>query len=246
VTSRYYEAEHFSTYARMRLEGQQQWDDVHGPDTSGGYDHFPNRAFIEAVLASRPRRADGSQPIRVLEYGCGTGPVACFLAARGFRVDAVDLVPDAIAMARDFAAERGLQIRFDVQDICRWGTPSERFDFVIDSYCLQSIVTDTDRTALLAGVHARLKPAGLYLISTAMFDPERDYGDDRHDRSTGITWTPTTCPGRDAKRFDDGWYLPHRRHLTARELRTELGDHGFRVKAQSGRIGGDVICTLAT
>lgn len=53
----------------------------------------------------------------MLEYGCGTGAAACFLAQRGFQIDAVDLVPDAIAMARQFAAERGLAIRFAVQDI---------------------------------------------------------------------------------------------------------------------------------
>jgi len=41
--------------------------------------------------------------VDVLEYGCGTGAAACFLAAQGFRVDAVDLIPQAITLARRFA-----------------------------------------------------------------------------------------------------------------------------------------------
>jgi hypothetical protein len=47
-----------------------------------------------------------------------TGAAACFLAARGFRVDAVDLIPQAITLARRFARQRGFEVDFGVQDIC--------------------------------------------------------------------------------------------------------------------------------
>src|SRR5207248_753531 len=112
---------------------------------------------------------------RVLEYGCGTGPGACFLAGRGYVVEAIDLIPRAITLARRFAAERGLTIDFAVQDICALAAapPRQRYDLIVDSYCLQSIVLDEDRRKLFAAVRARLEPAGHYLISTAMFEPER-------------------------------------------------------------------------
>jgi 2-polyprenyl-3-methyl-5-hydroxy-6-metoxy-1,4-benzoquinol methylase len=49
---------------------------------------------------------------RTLEYGCGTGPGAYFLATRGFQVDGIDISPIAIGMAKEFAAQRGLTINY--------------------------------------------------------------------------------------------------------------------------------------
>jgi len=162
--ARYYRPEHEDAYRRIEREGKASWDELHG---GSGFDDFASRAFLEQVLPTL-----GLDPswTEVLEYGCGTGPGACFLAARGFRVDAVDLVARAIRLARRFAAERGLTIEFRVQDVCALAgvPPTKQYDLIVDSYCLQSIVTDADRSRLFAAVRARLKPGGRYLISTAM------------------------------------------------------------------------------
>ncbi|GAB3912938.1 hypothetical protein GCM10027613_03630 [Microlunatus endophyticus] len=114
----YYEREHFDAYARIRREGLEQWNDLHAGDGGRGYDDFSNRVFLQRVLPDHPEGRPS-----VLEYGCGTGGAACFLVSRGYRVRGVDLVPDAIETARRFAAERGLSVRFQVEDICRWGEP---------------------------------------------------------------------------------------------------------------------------
>jgi 2-polyprenyl-3-methyl-5-hydroxy-6-metoxy-1,4-benzoquinol methylase len=95
--ARYYRPEHEDAYRRIEREGKTSWDDLHG---GGGFEDFSSRAFLEQILptlALDPSRTD------VLEYGCGTGPGACFLAARGFRVEAIDLVPRAIRLAKRFA-----------------------------------------------------------------------------------------------------------------------------------------------
>ena len=202
--------------------------------------------------------------MRVLEYGCGTGPAACFLAARGYQVSGIDLVPDAIDIARRHAAERNLTIRFTVADICQWdnhteddaaqrdGTEhddSELHDLLLDGYCLQSIVTDRDRSRVLDGVRRRMKPDGRYMLSTAMFETARDYGLDRYDPRTGIvlkprTTSPTTpTPDEDGRWIGSGWSLPYRRHLTRAALRTELEGHGLRIVEQS-EAGGDVVCVI--
>lgn len=241
MTERYYEAEHVAAYARLRREGLTQWNDLHPGDQTRGYEEVPTRPFLERVLPS----GGATQGQRVLEYGCGTGAAACFLARRGFEVTAVDLVPDAIAVARHFAAERGLEIQYAVQDVCSWPDDGERFDYVIDNYCLQSIVTDADRGAVLDGARRRLEPTGHYLISTAMHDPERSYEDDHHDPATGMVWTPAARSSADSVRIGDAWFLPHRRHLTATALRTELEEHGLQVLDQSGRLGGELVCGLA-
>jgi 2-polyprenyl-3-methyl-5-hydroxy-6-metoxy-1,4-benzoquinol methylase len=234
---RYYEREHFDAYARIKEEGLHQWSDLH--EELAGFEDFPNRPFLERML---PAVAPG-QRSRVLEYGCGTGPAACFLAERGYDVHGIDLVPDAIEIARRHASERELNIRFEVADICQWEGDANLYDVVLDSFCLQSIVLDNDREAVLKGVHRRLKPDGRYLLSTAVFERARDYGDAYYDAATGIVWMSTAGPGSDARWISGAWYLPHRRHLTASALRGELERYGYRIIEQSPA-GGDVVASV--
>jgi 2-polyprenyl-3-methyl-5-hydroxy-6-metoxy-1,4-benzoquinol methylase len=242
--AKYYRPEHEDAYSRIEREGRASWDELHG---GTGFDDFSSRAFLEQVLPTlglEPSETD------VLEYGCGTGPGACFLAARGFRVDAVDLIARAIELARRFAAERGLTINFAVQDICALADvpPTKQYDLIVDTYCLQSVVRDEDRTLLFTAVRARLKPGGRYLISTAMHDPERRYDRAIYDETTGVVLD--TLDGaaeryRDAEgavRVDGRWYLLHRRHVKPAALRAELERNGFRVLWQGGHLGGDVVC----
>lgn len=40
--------------------------------------------------------------------------------------------------------------------------------------------------------------------------------------------------------------VPNRRHLTAPALRAELEGHGLRVLEQSGPMGGEIVCEIAT
>ncbi|GAB3752749.1 class I SAM-dependent methyltransferase [Microlunatus parietis] len=239
MSGRYYEAEHLDAYRRLRREGLNHWNDLHPGERSVGYGDFQARAFLDRVL---PSAGEGR---RVLEYGCGTGAAACHLAARGYRVDAVDLVPDAIAMARQFAAGRDLDVRFAVQDICRWPESDDHFDYVVDCFCLQSIVTDEDRSAVLAGVRDRLRIDGRYLIMTAMYDPDRDYGTDEYDPGTGMVWVPAEPSAPDAVERAGGWWTPHRRHLAPDDLRRELERYGFTVLEQAGHLGGELVCELA-
>jgi 2-polyprenyl-3-methyl-5-hydroxy-6-metoxy-1,4-benzoquinol methylase len=232
---RYYYAEHQAAYRRIGREGMAQWNDLFGEGST--YDDFANRAFLESVLDRLPASGE------VLEYGCGTGPAACFLAARGFHVDAIDLIPEAIALAQGFARERGVDVNFSVQDVCTMPAGSKQYDVILDSYCLQSIVTDPDRAAVLSAVRARLKPNGHYILSTAMYDPDRVYEDDfRYDATTGICYERSTEPADDAVQLDNTWYLPHRRHLRPDALRAELEHAGLRVISQDG---GNVIAVAA-
>ncbi|RZU01693.1 methyltransferase family protein [Kribbella rubisoli] len=230
---RYYHAEHQAAYQRLVQQGLTQWSDLFGETDE--YDVFPNRPFLEHALT----QLDLPPEPDVLEYGCGTGPAACFLAARGFRVDAIDLIPEAITLARGFARQRGVDVDFSVQDVCAMGAGSKQYDVVLDSYCLQSIVTDTDRANLLGAVRDRLKTTGYYVLSTAMYDPDRVYeGNFRYDASSGICYE-AAAPAADAIQLDGTWYLPHRRHLRPAALRAELETAGLSVLSQAG---GDVIC----
>lgn len=249
----YYHAEHEAAYAQIAQRGLTQWDELFDSDRPNTYEEFPNRRFLERALA----RLDLPAPaeVDVLEYGCGTGPAACFLASRGFRVHAVDLIPQAIALAREFARQRGLDITFDVQDMCALANvPAARqYDLVVDSFCLQSIVTEADRADLFAAVRARLAPGGRYLISTAMYEPERDYGEGfRYDETTGVCHEEVPDQEAGAHQLDGAvqiggtWYRPHRRHQRPEALRAELTRAGFEVVSQESPSGGELVCTVAT
>lgn len=181
----------------------------------------------------------------VLEYGCGTGLAACFLAERGFQVDALDLVPQAIDLARAFARDRRIEVNFGVRDVCRWESEpiDKQYDLVVDSLCLQSIVLDHDRSVVLAGVRDRLKPTGYYVLSTAMYDPARSYEDELYERATGICYQATSDVDSDEPISIGGiWYRPHRRHRTPAALRQELAAAGLTVVTQEGILGGDIVC----
>ncbi|MEU4198024.1 class I SAM-dependent methyltransferase [Kribbella sp. NPDC026611] len=244
VRVRYYYAEHEDAYRRLQQEGMTQWSELFEEGRAADFGAFPNREFLEHAL--RCLDLPATSEVDVLEYGCGTGPAACFLAARGFRVDAIDLIPQAITVARRFAAERGADVRFSVQDVCALADEPVRkqYDVIVDSYCLQSIVTDADRGRLFAAVRARLRDEGYYLVSTAMYDAERVYEPGfRYDPTTGICYeeAPYAASRQDMIEIDGTSYLPHRRHLQPMALRDELESAGFHVVSQEGLLKGDVV-----
>jgi 2-polyprenyl-3-methyl-5-hydroxy-6-metoxy-1,4-benzoquinol methylase len=257
---KYYVAEHEAGYERIEREGGTQWNDLFEDDRTGRFEDFPTREFLQRVLPGLPLPTP--RETRVLEYGCGTGSAACFLAAMGFQVDAIDLIPRAIELARSFARERGVAVRFGVQDVCdlAGSTPGKPYDLILDSYCLQSIVTDADRARTFAAVRSRLKPTGYYLVSTAMYEARRTYDPSfRYDDRTGICYQAVRendhAPERrvggldnddpDTVRIGGTAYRPHRRHLRPQALRDELTRAGFRVLSQTGAFGGDVVCVRA-
>lgn len=264
-TMKYYYPEHLAGYQRMLGEGKRSWDEIHGQ--GHGFEFFSSRSFLEQIL---PRLSFETDTPRALELGSGTGPGACFLAQRGFSVDAIDLIPAAIDLARQIAAERGLDIRYEVMDVTELPHQGSQYDLIVDSYCLQGIVLDPDRRKVFAAVRARLKPRGTYLISTAMYTsrrhhPERSvrvhrsgkvlhrFDDDGwFDPETAILYSPLlvllSTPGFRPEDFPDAVqisgtpYLPRRRYWNPSQLRAELEDQGFRVLLQSGDLGQHVVC----
>lgn len=258
---KYYYREHLAGYERIQAENKTAWVKLHGGQ---GFEQFASRGFLEEAL---PRLRFSGAPPKALEIGCGTGPGACFLARHGFCVDAIDLIPAAIEIARQQVDLRGLQIHYAVQDVTTLPRDGPRYDLIVDSYCLQGIVTDADRQALFATVRARLKPDGTYLVSSAMYDPARfrpdervvedetravyhRYGDEGLiDAGTGIVYVPLR---KDPNRYQGAiqiagqWYLMSRRHHRPAALRAELERAGFRVLYQDRGYGGNLVLRLGT
>jgi SAM-dependent methyltransferase len=207
------------------------------------FENFDLRQFLEAVLLMMT--FSGERP-RAFEYGTGTGPGACFLAARGFGVDAVDISPTAIAMAHRFADERRLTVSFTVCDIRSMISPGPVYDLVVDNFCLQWIVTDGDRRRTLATVRGLLKPSGYFVVGTVPYRASRDFGTDRFDPSTGIVYRRLPADSgayESAVRDGAEWSVPWLRLVLSPELlRDELERAGFRVTHQDAAC---CLCVLA-
>ena len=253
---KYYYREHIQGYQQVRAERKTAWGEIHGVS---GFENFASRAFLEKAI---PLLHFSVPDPMVLEYGCGTGPGACFLAQRGFQVDGTDLIPLAIEIAKEQARERKLTIHYEVQDICELPREGKLYDMIVDSYCLQCIVTDEDRQKVFAAVRARLKAEGYYLVSSAIFDESRYRPDDTIlDAHNGVVYNgyresaiidmqssivyagleEDTNKYEDAIQIGGAWYLPIRRHRKPPALKAELEAAGFDVSYQDG---GHMICVL--
>jgi len=95
---------------------------------------------VNEELRSLEVLADGL-PIAgdVLELACGTGQWTRFLAARGYRVTAVDAAPEMLAIARERVA--GLGVEFIEADLFDWRAP-RRFDTVFFGFWLSHVPPD--------------------------------------------------------------------------------------------------------
>jgi SAM-dependent methyltransferase len=71
--------------------------------------------------------------------GCGAGVFSVWLADKGMEVTALDLFPEALAMARVRAEKKGTKVHFVCCDLFSY-TPERPFDLIFDSGCLHSLV----------------------------------------------------------------------------------------------------------
>ncbi|MBA3849614.1 MAG: hypothetical protein C0502_06415 [Opitutus sp.] len=96
-------------------------------------------------------------PLRVVEFGCGTGWLALALAQRGYSVLGVDISEDAVCHARATAASRGLDnIEYRAADYEHFDGAGT-FDFAIFHDALHHA---EDEIAALRCAYAALRPGG--------------------------------------------------------------------------------------
>jgi len=79
------------------------------------------------------------------------------LAQRGFSVTAIDLTPNALAVAREFATHRGVTIDFRLGNAEELDLPDQSFDAVY-SFGVLHHTPDIERS--VAEVHRVLRPGG--------------------------------------------------------------------------------------
>ncbi|MBB5874443.1 SAM-dependent methyltransferase [Allocatelliglobosispora scoriae] len=109
-------------------------------------DFYADRSRPVPFFAAKPDESLASYldrgliaPGRALDLGCGPGRNAIHLAGRGFRVDAVDLSPAAIAWGRDRAREAGADVRFHCGDAFALAELTGPYDLIFDSGCFHHL-----------------------------------------------------------------------------------------------------------
>ena len=153
--------EYEKDYQRVRELGLRAGNELRGEDS---FENFCMRPFLERAL----EKLSFSKPhLPTLDYGTGTGPVACFLAKKGFHVTGIDISPTAIEIAHQNAGREGVEIEFTVDDICRPKHHYGIYDLIVDGYCLQSIVLDDERQRVFSFAKKHLSSNGFYVIATA-------------------------------------------------------------------------------
>jgi 2-polyprenyl-3-methyl-5-hydroxy-6-metoxy-1,4-benzoquinol methylase len=113
----------------------------------------PNR-FVEQELRDLP-------PGRALDLASGEGRNAIWLAARGWRVTAVDFADVAIDKARKLAAAEGAEVDWRVDDVTEFVPDHGAFDLVLVAY-LQ--LPPDERAVVLERIVDALAPGGTFLL----------------------------------------------------------------------------------
>ena len=108
------------------------------------------------VLAARDK------PGAALDIGCGAGTHSLAMAGRGYRVLAVDFMPQAVAMTRRRAQQAGLDIAVVEADITTFAHPGP-FDLMLDAGCLHSL-SDALRPRYRQQILRWLAPGGDYIL----------------------------------------------------------------------------------
>ena len=264
MKQKYFYHEHLADYAELKAKGLISRGELYG--NPNDFSDFSSKSFLTETLP----RLDLKPNARVLELGCGTGPVACFLAQLGYQVHGIDVIPDAIDKAKVIAADQCLAIQYEVLDVCQLPRQGKPYPLIIDSFCSQGIVTDPDRDTMFSGVKSRLAKNGYFLMSCCVFEPDREdpeiqivdnatrkvYTRFDHnalwDRDTETCYSPFhPDPFRTSVRpedyegticVNDVWYIHQRRYRSPENLRLELERHGFSVLEQSGEVTENAIC----
>ncbi|MET0386013.1 MAG: methyltransferase domain-containing protein [Polyangiales bacterium] len=116
---------------------------------------------FERVLAHAPT----SEPLRVLDVGCGDGRFGDYLAARRKALVYVGCDASEALLAHARARALGGQVRFELRDVLHDPLPSGPFELVCLLGVLHHVPGFDQRAALLRSLASEVTPGGLLALT---------------------------------------------------------------------------------
>lgn len=219
---------HEIIYKKMHKKGVQSWDK--NQDTERKAIDPNTKRFLTDVLAQPWAKKNG----RVIELGCGSGPILRWICKRGFSGLGIDVSKTAIAMAKE--QSKGLDIGFKRADICRFGVEKiGKFDLAVDGHCLHCIIQPEDRKAFLKNSFKLLKKGGLLIVMTMCSPADRKVFSNVYEKQKLINHT-IYAPFDKADTYEDflaingSDYMPTRKILHWKSILSEIKKAGFEIK----------------
>ncbi len=102
----------------------------------------------------------------LLDLACGTGRMSIRLAAQGYQITGVDLVPEMIARARQKADDRAVSVEWVVSDARSFHLQKQFAGIFMLMNAFQFLLTRADHEGMLACVREHLQPDGQFLFET--------------------------------------------------------------------------------
>jgi 2-polyprenyl-3-methyl-5-hydroxy-6-metoxy-1,4-benzoquinol methylase len=128
------------------------------------------------------------KPCQTIDFGCGAGNYALYLASNGFEVTGIDISLSAIKIANENAMRKGVKCCFLAADVL--GDLNEvqgTFDFAYDWEMFHHIFPE-NRKKYVENVHRLLNPTGKYL-SVCFSEKDPQFGGSGKYRETQLGTT---------------------------------------------------------
>jgi SAM-dependent methyltransferase len=237
---KYYE-EHEKAYQQLIDQGYFGWGKK---ETIEDLLNFSWKSELDQILAPFLPKTS-SDRLRVLDLGCGTGPVAFHFAGKSGEASmhantvlGIDISATAIDAARMIAAEIESPAKFVAGDFLTHAFLPSSFDLIIDSSFLHCIIFDSDRNTCLRRMFELLVPGGLLVIHTMTFDRTVNFGPAYDLDSDGVLWyLSKTSDVHEARAHGDQLATPQRRLLKVDAIKAELVSVGFQELDQNIQAG---------
>src|SRR5947209_18115672 len=105
---------------------------------------------------------------RVADIGCGNGVLACEAALMGAEVDAIDISPAMLALAKIQASDRKVAIRTQSAGLLSFAYQPNSYDLVVSEFTLHHL-PDFWKAVALSRIYAALKPGANFYLRDIVF-----------------------------------------------------------------------------
>jgi len=117
---------------------------------------------------------------RVADIGCGNGVLATEAALMGAEVDAVDISPAMLALAKIYARDRKARVRTQPAGLLSFSSDPDSYDLIVSEFTLHHL-PDFWKAVALSRIYRALKPGANFYLRDIVYvstpdGSERDVG----------------------------------------------------------------------